>query len=674
MSIVGGVAFGQNVSALDNVVESVTFHDTPIQDVLRLFAAQNNLNLIIGPDSMSSVSLQLSGVTLRSALDAILRSKGYQYQIYDNILVVTVPDSLERQRGLGLETEIIHLQFADARDVKSVIDTARVLSPWGQLSVYSPLVKTDAGQAERLIRGQAITDQPMSTRSEVLIITDRQSNIRQVKQLIAGIDKEQKQLLIDVHFVETILDEQNQMGVDWSSILQVDASRSAKTSWTLGDVATNSFIQVGSLPQMQFKAVLDVMIKEQRANLLSQPRITTLDNQPASIFVGVTTWIEQRTGNEQTGNTQVTYIERQVPIELVVVPHIIQDKRIQLELRPKVEEITGWQQGSGGVQLPIISTRTSDSRIEVLNGETAIIGGLIKEKTLINEKNIWGLSKIPLLGNLFKHKRTERLRTDLTIFITTHIIESNNSLEKYQETKNHLLDNEIINKKIFDVVDKSESIAVKQVAPQEAEAKEEPQADEIDLFNYFPLANNIKLEYRWKEVSGSSWRSSMKSENFFRGNLIFRETTNNNDITAEAKSSYRWTSMGLENLFRIGNGGDSTAFIPGRNVIPAKMIPNKEYSFEHQFRRFDTSGNETAKGTTVQIHKLLGIGIVTTEAGRFRDCIAVETVWWNKSPVTPKMRKVVWYALGVGPIKIENDIPFEEDNWKGKSSGLLVSK
>jgi len=140
-------------NSLGNVVETVEFHDTPIEDILRLLARQNDLNLIIGPDSLGSISLRFSGVTLGAALDAILRSKGFQYQIFENIMLVMKPDSLEKVRGLGRQTRLFKLKYTDARDVKSAIDTARVLSPYGNIAVFARQVAVEAVKASALRPG-----------------------------------------------------------------------------------------------------------------------------------------------------------------------------------------------------------------------------------------------------------------------------------------------------------------------------------------------------------------------------------------------------------------------------------------------------------------------------------------------------------------------------------------
>ncbi len=691
---------------LNNIVETVVFHETQITDVLRLLATQNDLNLIIGPDSMGKVSLRFQGVTLRAALDAILRVKGYQYQVHDNILVVTTPDSLEKLRGLGLETEIFKLKYASAEDIKMAIDTAKVLSPWGYTTIYNQSIKTDASVAAGITSGeQRNVGQRIAARSDILIVTDRPNNIEIVRKLIDRLDQHIRQLLIDVHFVETILEDKSQLGIDWNAVLSAQGNYHGKTDWILGNqtgvsATEGSAIQLGSLASTQFRAILDLMLSNQKSNLLSQPRITTLDNQPANISVGVTTWIEERSGTEATG-VQITYTERQVPIELIVVPHIIHEEKILLELQPKVEEITGWQEGAQGQQLPIISTRSADSRIEVKNGETAIIGGLIKEKTILNTKKVWLLSSIPLIGHLFQYKVEEKQRSDLTIFITTHILEPGQPLPTVeidldkQQNRSKPGEEKVLDINPEPVVDEDvQPVAARKTAPPEKapeKTEEQPavkpqseqskppeqvqQDNSLQMKQFFPIESSAKWRYLWRQYDGSRWESLMRMDETHGSYNEIYESVLSGPQVSRARTGYRWSNQGLENLYRLTLGGDSTAYDPSRIIIPRAMIENETYRNAYNWNRYSSSGKLVARGRVIQIQRLIGRYHVTTKIGRFRDCAAIETIWYDPDkPSSSRMRKVVWYAPQIGPVKVENDIELEAPSLKGKLSALLIER
>lgn len=669
-------------NTLDSNVETVEFHNTPIEDILRLLARQHDLNLIIGPDSMGSVSLRLSGVTLRSALDAILRSKGFQYQLYENIMLVMKPDSLEKLRGLGMETRLFRLKYTDARDLKTVIDTSRVLSPWGYSAIFSRAVATEAVKAG-VLRPQTdptisaainVSDpiqtgqSPLKSRSDILLVTDRPLNLAKVAALIEQIDRRQRQVAIDVKFVETTIQDDQTTGIDWQQLLSVQGAYKGKTQWTLGGASSlggagAGTIQLGALDGMRFDAVLDMLLKNQKAKLLSQPRVSTIDNQPATIGVGLTTWIEERSGDVSTGALTITYSERRIPIELVVVPHILEGDLVMLELRPVVEEITGWQDGAQGQKLPIISSRTADTRIEIKDGETAVIGGLLKDKTISTTKKIWLLGSLPLIGHLFQHKVESVERTDLSIFITPRIVKEGES--PFQAPKEEPPPAQ-------DSVESEAPAPVKKAAEKTATNPEI-----VDIRPYFPFSADSKWTYQWKDENGTRWLSKMVVREQVQDHFYTNESVPDGIYQSNARTCYRWREGGLENLFKTNVGKDSTYYQPARQILPASMEIDKTYENTYKYTIFGIGGQKSGVGEVKQIQRLLKRDAVALSNARYKDCIVIETVWYNlgeKNGNGAKKRKLIWYARDIGPVKVEHDLPLDQEVVKGKMSALLAKR
>jgi len=649
--------------ALDNVVESVEFYDTPIADILRLLARQNDLNLIIGPDSMGNVSLRFSGVTLKAALDAILRAKGFQYQIYDNIMLVNRPDSLEKKRGLGLESKLFKLKNTDARDMKTAIDSSRVLSPWGFTSVFSRSISNEITN----VTTGAAAPTVLRARSDVLLVTDMRKNLADVAVLINSIDTPVRQIAIDVKFVETLMTEDQQVGIDWQQILSVQGAYKGKTDWLLGKATpggntSTGQVAFGALDQTNFEMILDLLTKNQRAKLLSQPRISSLDNQPATIAITTTVYIESRTSDPATGIVQSNFEPLEVPIEMVVIPHILEGDRVMLEIKPVISEIIGWQVGTQGQRVPQISSRTADTRIEVKNGETAIIGGLLKDKIIHNEKRVWLLGSIPFLGHLFRHDIETIERSDLSIFITPRIVEE--SSESPFEKPNDLYSQP---------GESTPAQAPTQPSGQNNSAVGLPEL--IDLRAYFPLPKGGHWAYNWSEEQGEKWVSEMLVERR-EGDLAYSiETIPDGKYKSKAVTLYKWDSVGLVNLYKVNPGKDSLAYSPVRYILPAQMEVGRDYETSYLWTTFGLVGQKTSVGHVNQRQKIVRRESVTLPFGRFKDCILVETVWWNPGDKTNlKKRKLVWYARDVGPVKVEHDIGSDPNSSKGKMSAILIKR
>jgi hypothetical protein len=509
------------------------------------------------------------------------------------------------------------------------------------------------------------------------LVTDRMANLELIASLLDQLDRPVRQVAIDVRFVETSLTDDQQTGIDWQQLLSVQGAYKGKTQWVLGGKDQSGLgggtVQFGALDATRFDVVLDMLLKNDKAKLLSQPRIASLDNQPATIGVGTTTWIEQRTGDLQTGSLQITYIERRVPIELVVVPHILEGGEVMLEMRPVVEEITGWQTGAGGLQLPLISSRTADTRIKVRDGETAVIGGLLKDRNIWTTKKIWILGSLPLIGNLFQHKVQSIERTDHSIFITPRIVKDDQnspfplpaaeSASKDSSARGASQPTREPEKKLDNGSENSTQST--SAAGQET----------VNMRDYFPLSIGAQWTYQWQEVTGGHWISNMAIQDT-SGSLAYAlESIPDGAYKTEAHVAYKWCNAGLLNVFKSTPGRDSIAYSPERMIIPATMEVGKSYESTYGWKDFNLEGKVTGSNQTTQTQRLVKHDTITLSNARYADCVVIETVWSDsKDKGAAKKRKLVWYARDVGPVKVEHDIPLQGGVNKGRMSALLARR
>jgi len=181
---------------------------------------------------------------------------------------------------------------------------------------------------------------------------------------------------------------------------------------------------LGSLGIIQLLVVLDFIKSRGNSKLLSNPRVTTLDNETATM--DVTTIIPIQTVNRlsQSDLTQdiVTFQDKEVGISLRVTPRINDDSILTLQINPIVEEIIGYA-GTSDNQKPITSHRAVTTNVTVKNGETVALGGLIRESDIHNEDKLFFFGYLPIIGRLFNHKTTEHQTTELLILITPKILD-----------------------------------------------------------------------------------------------------------------------------------------------------------------------------------------------------------------------------------------------------------
>jgi type II secretory pathway component GspD/PulD (secretin) len=177
------------------------------------------------------------------------------------------------------------------------------------------------------------------------------------------------------------------------------------------------------------KAALDILQSRSNTKLVANPRIVTVNNQSATINVGRVLSLPTYERDQQTGKMDITgWVPYNVGVNLSVTPQISPDGHIKLKLKPEVSSLEGYASNRDGVnEGPITSSRTAQTEVLIKDGQTVVIGGLVKDQTLNTIKKIPILGDIPLLGFLFTRKEvgsdanpTEK--TDLLIFVTAHII------------------------------------------------------------------------------------------------------------------------------------------------------------------------------------------------------------------------------------------------------------
>ena len=172
------------------------------------------------------------------------------------------------------------------------------------------------------------------------------------------------------------------------------------------------------------QAVLHALNENNNVNLLSRPRIITLDNQESVIEVG------DQIPFKKLNKFGVTSFEfKDATVQLVVKPHIIDSEYILLAVAPKAD----FQNGFTPDGTPIISTRRASTNVKVRNGQTIVIGGLIRDSLIKNEKKVPILGDIPLLGLLFKSTKSTKVKTELIVFITPIILEDEIETKNFQE-------------------------------------------------------------------------------------------------------------------------------------------------------------------------------------------------------------------------------------------------
>ncbi|MDM7925012.1 MAG: secretin N-terminal domain-containing protein [bacterium] len=403
---------------------SFEFNGTPVRDALRLVAASNQLNMVVSEAVKGKTTMKLENVTLRQAMDKIIHTNDCDYFIDGNIITVR-PMALTSKAGRI--TKIYRLRYADAVNVAKVVK---------RIATNDSLVEAFASDfLDYEQAGKARTDYELSTvqgirRSSILVVTDSPEKVGQINQVIAELDRAPVQILIESKLVEVAPSFKNELGIDWDKTLNMAYSTNRlndqkSTVISNGAGETPMFglsrtMTLGRLNASQYVAMLDFLKTKTNSKLVSNPRLLATDNEESSISVGKTVPVARVQRGMGGQGDMVTFDYKEISIRLNVTPHVGPNDEITMYVNPIIEEIVDWKVIAGN-EAPVTDKRSVNSIITVRNGETVVIGGLVK--TLRNEttKRLWLLGSLPLIGRLFQHDYEQDMQTDLMIFITPTI-------------------------------------------------------------------------------------------------------------------------------------------------------------------------------------------------------------------------------------------------------------
>lgn len=372
---------------------TLDFTDADIKDVLQILAVKTGMNIIYSDDVEGKISLHLENVPFDEAMGLILQMNGLVLQkVASNVLRVMTPDTLKKERADAVQsTQIFPLSYANAGNIGGQITS--VMTSEGQ----KVTIQNDA-------------------RTNSIIVTSTPEGLLRVASLIKELDTRPEQVLIEAKIVEILLTGSNDIGIDWQLTKNIEGKNGSEITET-AQSATASQSMTGSFQFGYLKSNIELTARLAAAQatgdatILSQPRIATLNNQTASIMVGDQIPYKQTTVSD--GIATETILFRSVGISLTVTPTINADGRITMQVSPEVS-----YPALGGA----ISTRNANTTVIVKNGETIVIGGLIKDHESNDISQIPLLGDLPVLGHFFKSQHSEQTKTELLVFVTPYIM------------------------------------------------------------------------------------------------------------------------------------------------------------------------------------------------------------------------------------------------------------
>ena len=390
--------------------------DSDIKNILMLIGELTGLNIVISPAVKDTITATLENVSVKAALDAILKPNGYNYFVQENIIIVK---GAETTMVGELETVVVKLKYINANDIKSPLSA--VMSNRGTLQTFTRLVTSSSTGA-----------------SNIVVISDVQENISHIINMIEQLDQPIPNVNVAVKFIESTVDTTRGSGIDWSTQRPLYLGGSGTDTSSSLIPINFSNMTIATLNPLQFGMAWRIMQARGQSKVLSSPHLTTLDNHQATTSIQTTVYIEgsvnaqnsnqqYRQGNNPTSASNQflnlnarTVTEKSIGIELSVTPRINDGTNITLLVDASVEALLSAAEIK--TDKPRSTERTVQTQVTVNDGDTVVIGGLITENAIENKKYVPIISGIPLLGKMFQSTSIEKEQRELFIFITPNII------------------------------------------------------------------------------------------------------------------------------------------------------------------------------------------------------------------------------------------------------------
>ena len=410
----------------NNHVISVNFQNMPITHILKILAEFNHMNIVITEDLTEKLTLLLHDVLWEDALDTILTLYHLEKKYIHNILYIVSQEKLLQIEQAKITEKKLHedmlpltqayfkIHYADAKEVQVLLtqEAQPLLSENGFISV----------------------DQ----RTNTLLVYDKDYVIKHIEAMIKNIDIPIQQVEIEARIVTIRDNYQQDLGIRWGILhdsaefklggsLDIfhDTERNAlsnglNVNFPVSD-GSKVAIQIASLGKNNILDLeLSALEKENKAEIIASPKLTTLNQYSASIEQG-----SEIPYNESAENGATTVRFKKAVLSLSVTPQISTNNTVLLEL-----VVTQDAQGNNVVtptgEALAIDTQKISTQVLANNQETLVLGGIFQEHIIHIVSKVPFLADIPWLGHFFKRNMYVTEKKELFIFVTPKIIENKN--------------------------------------------------------------------------------------------------------------------------------------------------------------------------------------------------------------------------------------------------------
>ncbi len=427
---------------------TLSLRNADIREVLLAFAKKEDKNIVIEPDVSGTITVDIKQLTFEEILDLILPPLHLGYEVEEGRFVKVfkqkpvgrlfvfnyVISDREGTATLSASTGSDNTNSSGtggtgggtggtggsgSSNSESTIDTKEEFKLWDEL---------EAGVKELLSsEGKLVINKASST----LYVVDYPYQLEQISNYLNSLQMIlHREVMIEAEILEVYLKDEYEMGINWNSVRALlpngyHGTLSGTASVVQMLSPDNAKFQIG-ISNNKFSALIDALGTQGDINVLSKPRISTLNNQKAIIKMGrddvfwqVTVDTDLETGIRTETASAQTVTEGVV---LSVTPQIDDKGNVIMSIQPTVTEKVGESQSRFGDTAPIMDIRETSTIVKVKSGQTIVIAGLMRTKTDEQVEQVPLLGDIPLLGTFFRHTKQQARKTELVILLRPTIL------------------------------------------------------------------------------------------------------------------------------------------------------------------------------------------------------------------------------------------------------------
>ncbi len=371
---------------------TLDFRDAPLRGVMEGLARTSGINFVFDKDVRADARLTvyLKDVTLDDALKVILSTQQLDRKLLNESTVLIYPNTQPKQR--------------EHQDL---------------VTRHYYLTNTDVKQAQALVRTMAKTrDLFIDERLNLMVVRDTPEAVRLIDRLLAGLDLAEPEVVLEVEVMEVASNQLDELGIQWPDRITYGMPGTAtSTGWGQRD----GFTAAVANPV----AVATLRDTTSRGNTLANPRLRARNHEKAKIAIieklpVFTTTTTPNGGATPTIAATVTYLD--VGLKLDVEPSVQLDNDVVMKVNLDVSTLIGRVSGPQESVAYQVGTRQASTSLRLRDGETQILAGLIRDEDSKSLVGLPGLADLPLVGRLFGRHTDQRIKTEVVLLITPHVV------------------------------------------------------------------------------------------------------------------------------------------------------------------------------------------------------------------------------------------------------------